>query len=923
MEYLSKNNSKKNICTAVLAHVDAGKTTLSEAMLYLSGNIRKAGRVDNGDAFFDTYALERARGITIFSKLAVLKLPEATLTLLDTPGHVDFSAEMERVLQVLDYAILVVSGADGVQEHTKTLWRLLSHYQIPVLLFVNKMDQAGTDRKRLLEELRGILHENCIDFSDRETDDFYESIAMCDENVLERYLEEGCVDEEDIARLIAERRLFPCFFGSALKMEGVSEFLEAFVSYVREPEYPGEFGAKVFKIARDEQGTRLTYLKVTGGSLAVKQVLCGMKRSVAAGEECLKWEEKVNQIRIYSGEKYETTDEIAAGCVCAVTGLSYTYPGEGLGSEQASDMPILEPVLTYQILLPEGTDPAVMLPKLRLLEEEEPELHIVWDERLREILVQMMGEVQIEVLRSLIKERFGIEVEFGEGHVLYKETIANVVEGVGHFEPLRHYAEVHLLLEPGERGSGLVFAAKCSEDVLDKNWQRLILTHLEEREHIGVLTGSAITDLKITLVSGKAHLKHTEGGDFRQATYRAVRQGLMQAESVLLEPYYDFTLELPESVVGRAMTDIERMHGTLDYDAGWEQSGLGADAGENGLRRLTGSAPVATMRNYQKEVISYTKGQGRLSLTNKGYLPCHDTEEVVAAIGYEAERDMEHTPDSVFCAHGAGFIVPWDSVPGYMHLPSCLSEDVHEEEGFLPQKHLPEAKRGHLNGEEEAWIGTEEIDRILAQTYNANKRDKSAPARNSYKLRGHDNVTAAAVTRDYQPKPAAEEYLLVDGYNIIFAWKELAELAQQNIDGARGKLLDILCNYQGIRRCQLIVVFDAYRVVGHRTEIFDYHNIHVVYTKEAETADQYIEKFAKEHGRKYRVTVATSDGLEQIIIRGSGCLLLSAREFEEEVLRAGRILMENYQENKEKSRNYLMDGVSEEVINSFGTSDES
>lgn len=916
-------SNQKKICTAVLAHVDAGKTTLSEAMLYLSGNIRKAGRVDNRDAFLDTYALERARGITIFSKQAVIKLQEAMLTLLDTPGHVDFSAEMERVLQVLDYAILVVSGADGVQEHTKTLWRLLAHYQIPVFLFVNKMDQEGTDRERLLDELRGILHENCIDFSDRDTEHFYESIAMCDENVLERYLKDGSVDERDIAGLIAGRRLFPCFFGSALKMEGVAEFLEAFVNYVREPEYPSEFGAKVFKIARDEQGTRLTYLKVTGGSLIVKQALRGMKRSVAAGEEENRhWEEKVNQIRIYSGEKYETTDELAAGAVCAVTGLSYTYPGEGLGSEQASDMPILEPVLTYQILLPEGLDAAIMLPKLRLLEEEEPELHIVWDERLREILVQMMGEVQTEVLKSLIKERFGIEVEFGEGHVVYKETIANVVEGIGHFEPLRHYAEVHLLLEPGEHGSGLTFAAKCSEDVLDKNWQRLILTHLQEREHIGVLTGSAITDMKITLVSGKAHLKHTEGGDFRQATYRAVRQGLMQAESVLLEPYYDFVLEVPENAVGRAMMDIERMHGTLDYDAGWEESAQNA-GGVKGMRCLTGSAPVATMQNYQKEVISYTKGQGRLSVTNKGYLLCHNPEEVVAAIGYEAERDMEHTPDSVFCAHGAGFIVPWDSVAEYMHLPSCLSENMHEEEAFLPEKLLPEAKRGRLDGEEEAWIGTEEIDRILAQTYNANKRDKSVPAKNRFKLRGRDKAAVAAVTRDYQTKLPAEEYLLVDGYNIIFAWRELAELAQKNIDGARGKLLDILCNYQGIRRCKLIVVFDAYRVVGHKTEIFDYHNIHVVYTREAETADQYIEKFAKEHGRKYHVTVATSDGLEQIIIRGSGCQLLSAREFEEEVVRAGRMLMENYQESKEKSRNYLMDGLSEETMNSFKVDDES
>lgn len=920
---MSKDTMKKGICTAVLAHVDAGKTTLSEALLYLSGNIRKAGRVDNGDAFLDTYALERARGITIFSKQAVIKLPEATLTLLDTPGHVDFSAEMERTLQVLDYAILVVSGADGVQEHTKTLWRLLARYQIPVFLFVNKMDQAGTEKHRLLAELRSVLHENCIDFSDGSAESFYENVAMCEEHMLERYLENGVVEEREIADLVATRKVFPCFFGSALKMEGVTEFLEAFVKYIREPEYPCEFGAKVFKIARDEQGNRLTYLKITGGRLAVKQALRGTAKSVQADGERLDWEEKVNQIRIYSGEKYETVDELTAGAVCAVTGLSYTYPGEGLGISQASDMPILEPVLTYQVLLPEGMDAALMLPKLRLLEEEEPELHVVWDERLREILVQMMGEVQIEVLKCLIKERFGVEVEFGTGHVVYKETIANTVEGVGHFEPLRHYAEVHLLLEPGEPGSGLSFAAACSEDVLDKNWQRLILTHLQEREHIGVLTGSAITDMSITLVAGKAHIKHTEGGDFRQATYRAIRQGLMQAESVLLEPYYDFVLEIPESAVGRAMTDIERMHGSLDYEAGWENGMQNTADVPAGMRRLMGSAPVATMQNYQKEVISYTKGQGRISLTNKGYLPCHNTEEVVAAIGYDVNRDTEHTPDSVFCAHGAGFIVPWDAVAEYMHLPSCLSENAGITEEFSPEKLMPETRRASLDGEEEAWIGTEEIDRILAQTYNANKRDKSVPSKNSYKLRGRDKVAVAAVTREYRPKASAEEYLLVDGYNIIFAWKELAELAQVNIDGARGKLLDILSNYQGIRKCQLIVVFDAYRVAGHQTEIFDYHNIHVVYTKEAETADQYIEKFAEEHGRKYRVTVATSDGLEQIIIRGAGCGLLSARDLEEEVLRAGRQLMESYQQNKEKSRNYLMDGVSEEVINALKNSEES
>ena len=767
-------SDQNNICTAVLAHVDAGKTTLSEAMLYLSGNIRKAGRVDNGDAFLDTYALERSRGITIFSKQAVLKMQECTVTLLDTPGHVDFSAEMERTLQVLDYAILVISGADGVQGHTKTLWRLLERYKIPVFLFINKMDQPGTDRTQLLAGLRAELSENCIDFSDMRSDDFYESVAMCEESVLEYYLENGTVQEDAIRGLIRERRLFPCYFGSALKMQGVTEFMESFLAYAKCPKYPEPFGAKVFKIARDGQGNRLTYLKITGGCLKVKQQLAGMKRASVETEGMdVNWEEKVNQIRIYSGEKFETVDEVPAGGVCAVTGLSYTYPGQGFGIEQASAMPVLEPVLTFQVLMPEGIDPAVMLPKLRQLEEEEPELHIVWNEKLKEIQVQMMGEVQTEILKSLIKERFDVEVEFGTGNIVYKETIENRVEGVGHFEPLRHYSEVHLLLEPGDVGSGMVFAADCSEDILDKNWQRLILTHLEEREHIGVLTGSVITDMKITLVSGRAHLKHTEGGDFRQSTYRAVRQGLMQAKSVLLEPYYDFVLEIPESAVGRAMMDIERMHGTISYDA-YEQEENGVAA--NGMRRLTGSAPVATMQNYQREVITYTKGTGRLFTTLKGYLPCHNTEEVIAQIGYDPERDTENPTGSVFCAHGAGFVVPWDMVHEYMHMPAYFSERADGQETWSPERVLPEALRRE-NNSDEMWIGTEEIDRILAQTYNANKRDKSVPAKNSWKLRGREDVGASApVTRNYQPKKSAEEYLLVDGYNIILRGRNLRSL---------------------------------------------------------------------------------------------------------------------------------------------------
>ena len=915
MENTSENTTAqqpfKYITTAVLAHVDAGKTTLSEAMLYVSGNIRKAGRVDNGDAFLDTDEMERARGITIFSSQAVLKLPGGVLTLLDTPGHVDFSAEMERTLSVLDCAILVISGADGVQEHTRTLWRLLRDLNIPVFLFVNKMDQQGTDKAGLLAHLRRVLSENCVDFSDRGTEAFYENAAMCDEAALEEYLENGAVSDDTIAALIGERKLFPCFFGSALKLQGVAEFLEDFFAYAKEPEYPAEFGAKVYKITRDAQGMRLTHMKITGGRLMVKQLLSGVKRSGAdGGGEPEIWEEKVNQIRIYSGGKYETADAVTAGRICTVTGLNDTYPGEGLGVEQPSEQPVLEPVLTYRILPPEGMDAALLLPKLRLLEEEDPQLQIVWDEKLRGIFARMMGEVQIEVLKNLIRTRFDMEVTFDAGHVVYRETIADTVEGVGHFEPLRHYAEVHLKLEPGEPGSGMQFAAACSEDVLDKNWQRLILTHLREREHRGVLTGAAVTDMKITLVSGRAHVKHTEGGDFRQATYRAVRQGLMQAKSVLLEPYYDFVLEVPEQAVGRAMTDVERMHGEIRYGEGWEEADQVA-AGDPVLRRLVGSAPVATMQNYQKEVVSYTKGQGRLTLSNKGYFPCHNEDEVVEAFGYDAVRDTEHTPDSVFCAHGAGFVVPWDQVAEYMHLPGIFAEASEETQ----KKTQPES----FSAREEIWLGTEEIDRILAQASGANRGTKEAWKRG----RGRREQPASALTRTYHPQTGGVEYLLVDGYNIIFAWEEFAELARETIDGARGKLLDILCNYQAIRGCELIVVFDAYRVAGHGTEILDYHNIHVVYTKEAETADAYIEKFAHEHAREHRVTVATSDGLEQIIIRGAGCLLLSARDLWEEVARAGKQTLEAYQEKKEKSSVCLLDDVPEDVRREWKTGEGS
>lgn len=867
----------KKLVIGILAHVDAGKTTLSEAMMYESGSIRKMGRVDNQDAFLDTNSIEKERGITIFSKQARFSWKNAEFTLLDTPGHVDFSAEMERTLQVLDYAILVVSGADGVQGHTQTLWSLLRRYRIPAFVFVNKMDQPGTNREERLAELQKRLDSGCIDFS-QEKESIYDEIAMCDESAMEYFLEHGILEEEQIRTLIAERKVFPCFFGSALKLSGVEEFMRGMSEYTSERKYPDAFGAKVFKIGRDEQGKRLTYLKVTGGMLRAKAQM---------------GEEKVNQIRLYSGEKFEAVTEANAGEICVVTGLTTTYPGQGLGVESASEQPVLEPVLTYQILLPEGVDAAVMLPKLRELGEEEPELHIVWNEELQEIQAQIMGEVQLEILQRLITERFGVTVSFGTGNIVYKETIRSTVEGVGHFEPLRHYAEVHVLLEPGELGSGMQYDIDCREDVLDKNWQRLIFTHFLEREQRGVLTGAALTDTKITLVSGRAHQKHTEGGDFRQATYRAIRQGLMQAESVLLEPYYEFRIEVPTEMVGRVMTDIEQRFGVCKIEE---------NNGEQSV--LSGRAPVATMQEYPKEIIAFTKGRGRIFCSLKGYDICHNAEEVIAAKGYEPERDLTYTPDSVFCAHGAGFVVPWDEVPEYMHVESY----------FFTEKKMPDAVNADRIADgraEEIWIGTEEIDAILARTYDANRRKKDTP-RNGYKKTSRPAENYATV-RSFGSRPKKqEEYLLVDGYNVIFAWEELKELAEVNMDSARGKLLDLLCNYQAIRKCQLIAVFDAYRVIGHETEISDYHNIHVVFTKEAETADQYIEKFAHEHASNYRVTVATSDGLEQIIIRGEGCHLISSRELKEEMERVNSAIHAEYVRTNENGKRYLLDELSEE-----------
>lgn len=867
----------KKLVIGILAHVDAGKTTLSESMLYLSGKIGKLGRVDNKNAFLDTYELEKARGITIFSKQAIFETGDIEITLLDTPGHVDFSAEMERTLQVLDYAILVVSGGDGVQGHTKTLWKLLNTYKIPVFLFVNKMDQNGTDKHKIIKELKEQLDDRCIEFGHDSTENFYEQLAMCDEIIMERYIERGSIEVSQIGKALRERNIFPCYFGSALKLQGIEEFMQGVFKYAMIPYYPQEFGAKIFKITRDEQGNRLTYMKLTGGILKVKDVLTNGI-----------WKEKVNQIRLYSGRKFEAVNEVEPGTVFAVTGLSQSRPGEGLGIEQTTDKPILEPVLTYQIILPEGCDPKFIIPKLRQIEEEEPELHILWDEELQEIQVQIMGEVQIEILQCIIKSRYDIDVTFGKGKILYKETIANVVEGVGHFEPLRHYAEVHLLLEPGELGSGLKFVSECNEDVLGKSWQRLILTHLEEKTHKGVLTGSAITDMKITLVSGRAHNKHTEGGDFREATYRALRQGLKEAESILLEPYYSFELELPEKMVGRAMNDVERMYGICHLSQT-----------RGGIAVLEGSAPVVTMNNYQKEVVAYTKGLGKLFCSLKGYEPCHNSQEVIERIGYDSERDMENPTGSVFCAQGSGFLVSWDKVKDYMHVESCLvKKDQASDERTLNQSLY----------KEENWISPEEIDHIMNRTFYANQGkknvwNKSNKFRESY-------YRSLSSTYMGKPKERKEEYLLVDGYNIIFAWSELKDLAMDNMDSARTKLLDILSNYQGIRKCQIIVVFDAYHVQGHAEEAIDYYNIHMVFTREAQTADQYIEKFAHDNKAKYDIVVATSDGLQQIIIRGAGSGLLSARELKEEIEEAGRRIKQENNERRGMDRNYLMDALS-------------
>ena len=895
---LEKTNK---LTIGILAHVDAGKTTLAESILYLTGSIRKLGRVDHQDAFLDTYELERERGITIFSKQAKLKLGEREVTLLDTPGHVDFSAEMERTLQVLDYAILVISGADGVQGHVQTLWRLLKQYEIPVFLFINKMDQPDTNEKALMEELTNRLDEKCINFSaGLETEEAKENLAVCDEAVLEHYLESGEIQKEEIINLIAKRKVFPCYFGSALKIQGVEEFLRGIETFTRECAYPEEFGARVFKIARDAQRNRLTYLKITGGSLKVKMLLSNEKEAGEGKEEL--WEEKAEQIRIYSGNSFEAVKEAKAGIVCAVTGLSHTYCGQGLGIEAHTFLPVLEPVLTYKIELPEDCNVHSMLIKLKELEEEEPQLHIVWDERLQEIHAQVMGEVQIEILKRMIWERYQTEVEFGSGKIVYKETIEDCVEGVGHFEPLRHYAEVHLKLEPAERGTGLHFFADCSEDLLDRNWQRLVLTHLEERMHKGVLTGSEITDMRITLVSGRAHLKHTEGGDFRQATYRALRQGLKKAKSVLLEPVYEFRLELPADKVGRAMADIQKMYGEFQ---------LSDSEGEYSV--VTGFAPVSLMRDYQKEVMAYTSGHGRLFCTLKGYMPCHNADEVIEEMNYDSESDLENPTGSVFCAHGAGFIVPWYEVEDYMHLELQTPMQKQVEEEIPMPKRTPQEAEAYLK---EGVQNEEELRAIFERTYGAVKRERQGWERVS-KRNPNRNPSARSSetenTRKEKKREPIKEYLLVDGYNIIFAWEDLNELSKINIESARNKLMDRLSNYQGYKKMTLILVFDAYKVKGNPGSVMKYHNIYVVYTKEAETADQYIEKTVHEIGRKYQVTVATSDALEQVIILGQGGNRLSAANLLEEVEAVEAEISKKVQKKTPKEKNYLFDHLDEEM----------
>ena len=855
----------KQITVGLLAHVDAGTTTLGEALMFASGNLKKQGRVDHGSSFLDTNALERARGITIFSKQAVMPYKDTVFTLLDTPGHVDFSAETERTLQVLDYAVLVISGTDGVQSHTVTLWHLLERYHVPIFLFINKMDLPGAEKAKILRHLQGKLGEGCVDFTNPADPDFYENAALCDETLFAAYEQTGRLSSSQLSAAIRRRSLFPCMFGAALKNEGVGAFLECLAAYAEMPAYPAAFAGRVFKLSEDPQGARLTFLKVTGGSLRVKEVLPGAKNE--AGE-------KVQQIRIYSGDKFTAADTAPAGAVVAVTGISFARPGDGLGAAEDTAEPLLAPVLSYRVNLPEGTDTHAALQNLKLLAAEDPQLNVTWDERLGEIRLRPMGQVQLEVLAGVIESHFGLKVTFGRGGVVYKETIENTVEGVGHFEPLRHYAEVHLLLKPGPRGSGLKFTSACREDTLDKNWQRLILTHLYEKTHLGVLTGAPITDMEIVLASGRAHPKHTEGGDFRQATYRAVRQGLREAKSLLLEPMYDFTLELPTENVGRAITDIQNMSGTF----------TGPET-EGDLSVLTGTAPAACLADYGSILTHYTRGRGRLSCAFSGYAPCHNAAEVIAAAAYDPDADLTNPCDSVFCAHGAGFNVKWNEVKSHMHLSAALSERQ-----TAPALQRFSAPAGEKKGRStrDIFAADKELMAIFEQTYGPVK-DRSDP----FDMRRHD----APVKKEKPPKPgklsfSGPEYVLVDGYNVIFSWPELRKLSEANMADARDALIRLLGNYRGFRGCELILVFDAYRVPGNTREVEKTAGISVVYTKEAETADTYIEITAHELAKDHRVRVVTSDGMEQIIILGDGALRVSAEAFYAEIEETQKAILE-------------------------------
>lgn len=888
---------KKKITLGTLAHVDAGKTTLSEALLYQTGAIRSLGRVDHGNTFLDTEDLERQRGITIFSKVARMCYEDSEFILLDTPGHADFTAEMERVLWVLDYAVLVISGTDGVQGHTRTLWKLLDNYQIPCLLFVNKMDIGFADKKTLLAELKDKLSDGCSDFTGLYheahpwTEEEKESIALCREELLNDFLETGDLREDLLADAIAARCVFPVLFGSALKMDGVGELLACMNQWMRPAAHGEDFGARCFKIGRDSQGNRLSYLKITGGTLKVKDVI---------------GEEKINQIRIYSGDKFETPEQVEAGEICAVTGLDETYAGMGLGNCPPLEVELIEPVLSYQVIPPEGCGDHTLLSYMRQLEEEDPTLRVIWQEGARQVHVHLMGPVQTDVLQQQLKKRFGILVTFGAGAVRYKETIRGAVEGVGHFEPLRHYAEAHILIEELPRGSGMEYAMDCPTDVLDLNWQRLIYTHLKERVHRGVLTGSPLTDVRLTVVTGKAHKKHTEGGDFRQATYRAVRQGLRKAESLLLEPFYQVRLEVPAEHIGRAMTDMNRMHGQFE-----------APQRMGEMCVLVGQAPVALMREYGSELAAYTGGRGEMSLSLAGYYPCHNTQEVIAQIGYDPDRDVKHTCDSVFCGHGAGYTVPWYEVEDKMHMPfaSRLYEKEEEpDDATVIAQAKARAKALREGGEKkyDGYGGLEsDLEEIFVREFGEIKR--RLPSQ-EIRVTDYDRQRRQQEAREsYQAAHAKPEkrkqekkYFLVDGYNVIFAWEELNEIAKVNLDGARGRLMDIMCNYQGYIDQELILVFDAYRIKGHREEVVDYHNIHVVYTREAETADAYIERTTHDMAKEHQVTVATSDRLEQMIVVGDGARRISARELETEVERINREAMEQFQQQNDKGQGDML-----------------